>query len=137
MQITWESMNQRSPKLTDDPVVSWKVTQIALRTAHLSSFPEKHRLQKVSGNLNTQFLLTYKTKEYIPLYYLLLTTRVAKIHRFSEAFKQNTIKIQTFQGAWNKRGCCIILCTVSLLPKLCTFLVVKWIKLHVGPYKMV
>jgi hypothetical protein len=95
-------MNQRSPKQTDDPVVSRKATQIALRTAHLSSFPEKHRLKKVYGNLNTQFLLTYKTKEYIPLYYLLLTTRVAKIHRLatcSEAFKQNTIKIQTFQGA--------------------------------------
>jgi hypothetical protein len=68
---------------------------------------------KVYGNLNTQFLIIYRIQEYIPLYYLLLITRVGKMHWLatcSEAFKWNTIKIQTFKRAVNKIGNCIILC---------------------------
>jgi hypothetical protein len=46
MQIIWELMNQPSVKQTAGSVVSSKATQITLRTTHLSSFPEKHRLEK-------------------------------------------------------------------------------------------
>lgn len=95
---------------------------------------------KVYGNLNTQFLIIYRIQEYIPLYYLLLITRVGKMHWLatcSEAFKWNIIKIQTFKRAVNKIGNCIILCIAPFYRNYVHILVVKWIKLHVGPYKMV
>jgi hypothetical protein len=40
-------MNQRSLKQTVGSVVSRKAAQIALRTAHLSSFPEKQAQKSI------------------------------------------------------------------------------------------
>jgi len=80
MEKLGKSMHQPSLKQTAGSIVSRKPAQSALRTAPLSSFPEKHRHQvSSSGNLNTFFIIIYRIEEHIPLYCLLLITRVGKM----------------------------------------------------------
>jgi len=56
MEKLGKSMHQPSLKQTAGSVVPRNPAQSALRTAPLSSFPEKHRHQvSSSGNLNTFF----------------------------------------------------------------------------------
>jgi len=80
MEKLGKSMHQPSLKQTAGSVVSRKPAQSALRTAPLSSFPEKHRHQvSSSGNPNTLFIIIYRIEEQIPMYCLLLITRVGKM----------------------------------------------------------